>query len=854
MPADAVALVVKVGGIHFSGECWLASPQLYAEGGETIIPPFMHEYYIYPYMQEYGRPPTTWFGENLSRFDWPEFVLSIDGHEVFSGSRFNAASRGHDFEILLPALLAWRHSFTLALTTPHHFAYPFNIMNIDLREESARPLEIVGYPGYAAEGGAVRVLVERNIGETGELDVVSVDAGAARAAPLLDFTLDEQRFSLPLLRVVRYDAPAIPHSTTDTIFIQSTQEMWSKYIAWSMQQHVVDAFALRPAYRWMGGIREADATVWRKVVPLFEKLGTPYFHMLDCRDLVSGPGNPPVNMLDGTLFRGRQQHEYDMFAYFNIGNWQKTDALYQDLWIRASRECDGMRVAERPWTRLNDETVMKCFDPLRAGDMREAAQYFINNLSLQNACPRHTGPTTLFRYFFQAGYRWVGVEQYGPEEINLASLRGAARAAGQREYGTHIPMQWESKPHDSRQHADRYFLSLATSYLQGATEVNTEDGLWRMEMGGEKSDRFSHATEIHRDAARAFMRFKDTHPRRGELYVPVAVFQGRYCGWACYGRPAPVWGSDRPEFRFGPPEESFDLLNVFYPRSVVASIYRVPCPTSPQGWFTGTPFGPVDLLPVEASAAVLARYRVAIFLGWNTFSEDDFAALADFVQQGGTLLLAKPHVSAEVRRMQPSDIPQDSASLGVLLGEYAQDMPDTDTPVVRSVGKGKVIYFPADCYPADPRIRARYQQEMCDSVELVCAHEASRGWIRGNNDVHFAVYEQPNRDLRTIYLLNIDWWSGRPAASATLRFGGGEWPIAARAGVIEVMTISPHLAVMPVEQDMDILDIREDAGIARITVQSDAGGDIHVFLAAEATACRVLNVPTGGVQEFSFEL
>lgn len=53
---------------------------------------------------------------------------------------------------------------------------------------------------------------------------------------------------------------------------------------------------------------------------------------------------------------------------------------------------------------------------------------------------RHTGPSTLFRYLYQAGYDWLGAEQmYGPEEIILSSLRGASRATAVRFTGRFMP-------------------------------------------------------------------------------------------------------------------------------------------------------------------------------------------------------------------------------------------------------------------------------------------------------------------------------------------------------------------------------------------------------------------------------
>ena len=89
---------------------------------------------------------------------------------------------------------------------------------------------------------------------------------------------------------------------------------------------------------------------------------------------------------------------------------------------------------------------------------------------------RHTGPSTLFRYLYQAGYDWLGAEQmYGPEEIILSSLRGASRAYSRPLYGTLHAMQWGSGPFTDPKHSLRLYMSLAVAYMHGSSHMNTEE-------------------------------------------------------------------------------------------------------------------------------------------------------------------------------------------------------------------------------------------------------------------------------------------------------------------------------------------------------------------------------------------
>ena len=185
------------------------------------------------------------------------------------------------------------------------------------------------------------------------------------------------------------------------------------------------------------------------------------------------------------------------------------------------------------------------------------------------------------RYFFQAGYDWLGAEQmYGPEEVVISSLRGACKAYGKDRFGTHLATQWSSGPYEAPEHATRLFLSLAISYMHGATHINTEDGLWNTEDG---HDRFSQSGIEHIKQQNKIFDFIRTHQRKGRFVSPIAILQGRNDAWKCFGRNN-AWGQEGEEWQFGPAEESFDLLKVFYPGSKLDAVYRFPCPKEQQGF------------------------------------------------------------------------------------------------------------------------------------------------------------------------------------------------------------------------------------------------------------------------------
>jgi hypothetical protein len=176
---------------------------------------------------------------------------------------------------------------------------------------------------------------------------------------------------------------------------------------------------------------------------------------------------------------------------------------------------------------------------------------------------------------------------------------------------------------------------------------------------------------------------------------------------------------------------------------------RCPCEVAPQGWYTGTPYGPVDLLPVEGN---WQDYRVIIFLGWHTYLPEDGVKMLEFVKSGGTLLLTRRHLSSSLIHNGEAQYADDPA-LKELLGDWQH----ASRCVTRQIGKGEVIFFADDNFPAADGLREKYIAAMQTAAEKATAAEAAHLWAKGSEDVNFAVYEQPNGE-RTIYALNINWW------------------------------------------------------------------------------------------------
>lgn len=190
--------------------------------------------------------------------------------------------------------------------------------------------------------------------------------------------------------------------------------------------------------------------------------------------------------------------------------------------------------------------------------MAEGARQFVANLRYSKGeSTRHTGPSTMFRYLYQAGYEWLGAEQmYGPEEIIISALRGASRAYSCPLFGSLHAMQWGSFPFTDPKHALRHYMSLAVAYMHGSSHINTEEALWTDEYA---HDRYSESGKAHLFSQHQILDYIETHTRRGDLQSRIAVIQGRNDAWKSFVRGS-VWSQEGEKWKFNQACESFDLL------------------------------------------------------------------------------------------------------------------------------------------------------------------------------------------------------------------------------------------------------------------------------------------------------
>ena len=480
--------------------------------------------------------------------------------------------------------------------------------------------------------------------------------------------------------------------------------------------------------------------------------------------------------------------------------------------------------------------------------MEAISNFVVNSLAAcRDGSTRHTGPATLFKYFYQAGYSWTGAElMYSSNEVTCASLRGAAKVYGGKT-GGHLATQWSTTPHDSVEHAKRYRLALYNTYIQGIDDINTEEGLWRMEEYFAYHNRFSSACLGHLKEHRDFNRYVTTHTRSGSFYTPVAMLNGRYDGWKYFGGKNTHWG--RSDIQYGDPENAWDMLDVFYPLSRHGSLYRHPCPKDkPVGFYSGTPMGGVDILPIEAKD--FDGYKLLCAVGYNKALHEDMDKLERFVNAGGKLFIGLAQMSVTTNRadienyaLEYIDHPLVKAvapeicfeedSLGGEGIRVNANIPDSARVLKQTdggraliyeieVGEGRVYLLNTLEYAGSPAIYASVKNFVASLSQNIFDEEGV--WARGDDVVNFATFAHKDGS-RHIYFLAIDWFNAAsPVHTATLRLGSREYSVDVSYGTMIKVVASDNVAAWFNSEDNDVLSISDGC----VTVQGCRKGELFV--------------------------
>lgn len=868
-------VLITVEGENYSGEIYLEEPTLSNSAGKNACPEFDS---CVPNLTEF-----MWVGQSLSKKEWPELIISINGREIYNDEVFLRIHRYPSVEIEIPDDLVFgeENEITFTYTSHYHDTVPLSIREVEILARPKKLFHITYCPRTAVIGKDVCVLI-RTEAENLTLACKSPDFEPVTPLTFAEKGIHAARFrakkaanhqkltlacngvtdTAEILHMAERGEDNVICGSGDMIYINSNdQECVEDYLEWFLEQEMGDLVTVRPCYRWSSH-RSIVPAVWKKFCEICNEMDVKYAHMLDGRDLPAIPFNPSLEMMQGKSFLGRQLHErdgqafywnYPAFQYIPISNtfWdacQRISRQYPDT-VETVYGAGNLIIAERGRGALYHN--IDC-----AADMKSAHESAMDTLNVlrQGGSTRHTGPSVMFKYFYESGFDWCGAETMdSTQEALLAFLRGAAKAYGKDNVGVHHAVQWSTTPHDTEPRYRRFLLALYTSYLQGIQQINTEEGFWHLENGFYNHHRFSDATTRHREQEVRMTRFIRSHTRSGKYYTPIAILHGRYDGWNGFIGQR-LWGM--PHMLVGEAEKSWQLLKVFYPLDRIELSGMCVTGTSdgpegkddkPRGMYSGTPRGNVDVMPVECGD--YSDYKLLAFLSYNAAEKSDFDRLEAYVRKGGTLLLGWPHMAtttnlADIQAyrqhylyhpimtsltcgapvFETRTLNGQALSVCVNVAKDIEVLQTTDdgTPLVYAVkmGEGRVILINSKLYAANEIIRPVYEKVLSDLQAALAAEEHDEMSV--DVDVQYTVFAQDD-GARHYYVTPVDWYNQPDfKRHASLRVGEQHYGIDIDFGTIFKVVVKGDVAAYAVEDTAEVLSVSESAvrvqGVDVVTV------------------------------------
>ena len=466
----------------------------------------------------------------------------------------------------------------------------------------------------------------------------------------------------------------------------------------------------------------------------------------------------------------------------------------------------------------------------------------------------------------------------------LAATRGAAKAYGKDLWGVHAAMGYYRAPTDLWT-PERLRIAYDLFFAGGASffsEPNIALRNWGscsafftipasppIRWAEEECRGFDDPVCVRgREVLAEHYRFAQFHerPERGPR-VPFGCVLGRLDGWTGSEGAERMWLVDHPGFLA--PEalatwHHFDHLfdaeawytppRKYYWQADAAKPLRRGTP----------PCGQVDLVPIEAPPEVLQTYRCLVMLGWNTMTPDSYAKLKAFVEAGGTLLLAVPHLSTRTRMDQPQQFIREGdvtdlcgvrilgagdAVEEVYLAEqttsrrhvlaqgtlyleqaplaklqlhgartlaYPRGKPDQPVLLEHPLGKGMVYLLATWEYPGD-----RLDAFITDILRALAEAEQSDIAVE-SRDVFYALYDgqmPSGGPFSTVYLVNHDVYG--QAAYVRLCVRGATVPVRVDGRQMRVAWVFDDLIVSPHDRFVKVTDARREGRTWALAIDSE---------------------------------
>ena len=469
---------------------------------------------------------------------------------------------------------------------------------------------------------------------------------------------------------------------------------------------------------------------------------------------------------------------------------------------------------------------------------------------------------------YEAGVEVVMTEIPGGHcTLILSSHRGAAKAYDKKYWGVHVANHVQKTPVDE-DCIRRLFIVACESWLFGAKEVSDEEVMFRYFY----DTLYTYSDEIPYNYRKIYQKLFH-YGNAIDLGTPIVKtgFLHGNCDLMVAGTAAGPY-IDRPKFwgQFGPENEGWDydtpeagwkLIHSYLPGAHLYPVVQKP--EDIRIFFSGTPKGQVDLVPITIGAEKLSHYEVLILPAWNTMTPELYSELIEYVRGGGHLVLCAAQCTTHVTRnfllekkdfafINDGDL---SALAGVKVSEVcgnvnvvrfedeevytnpgiqglrtelagasvlATDQDGNPVLVENEIGDGKVWMLTIGEYWGHDALNS-LRKVVCDRVASERPSEVS---ISGSDEVEYHHFRCDGFDR--VVLLNTDWTSSNNVKRVTLFGSGLNMPLNIREGRMRHVLMAEKFAVS-FEAPPSIVDEFKKAN-KKVTFKVSGSGDVEIKL------------------------
>lgn len=392
---------------------------------------------------------------------------------------------------------------------------------------------------------------------------------------------------------------------------------------------------------------------------------------------------------------------------------------------------------------------------------------------------------------------------------NVSLLYGAARGTGMK-FGAHIPGDWYfGYPHDEET-LRRLKLAVSLAYAYGGQIIYIESSVFKTNANDRNDWEDPYCVGV-RAILRELYTFSRVDQRVGQPVASLGIVYGNLESmfWMDDDRIAETIDmGDWDRQHWGLPGSTehrrlWAASEAWLPRVPIYDQRK----ESLTQMFTGTPFGPVNVITPMTS---LDGYQVIAFLGWNTMTETIYERLLGFVREGGVLFLCGCHLDGRID-LDAAPVPIRGGRVSELIGA---DIAGPGAEVLRNirscslvptsavrldehfwvneVGSGRVYFGDFYDYPTDFSLIDRIK----DLLRKLGgeAQKAAPWQIEISSPyVHYSLWQ--NEGEVKVYATNADWReiSQSSEARISLRQGDRVEEASLTCGALTVLTLPPDV-------------------------------------------------------------